>query len=111
MIPAAIAWESALSEPNAAFRGDSDRSGSPKEGIGEIPAREETATAIPGRYSDELLDGSVNAFLTLRVGMITKRYCGSLVVVNGTECRRAATVEAAKSLQGVVSETGPKIFR
>jgi hypothetical protein len=55
MIPAAIAWESALSEPNAAFRGDSDRSWSPKEGIGEIPAREETATAIPGRYSDELL--------------------------------------------------------
>src|SRR5947209_16769543 len=58
MIPAAIAWESALSEPNAAFRGDSDRSGSPKEGIGENPAREETATAIPGRYSDELLGRS-----------------------------------------------------
>src|SRR3954453_20842831 len=55
MIPAAIARESALSEPNAAFRGDSDRSWSPKEGIGEIAAGGEAETAIPGRYSDELL--------------------------------------------------------
>ena len=55
MIAAAIARESALSEPNAAFRGDADRSWSPKEGIGEIPARGEAETAIRGRYSDELL--------------------------------------------------------
>ena len=55
MIIRVIAWESALSDPNAASRGDPDRSWSPKEGIGEVPAREETATAIPGRYSDELL--------------------------------------------------------
>jgi hypothetical protein len=55
MIPAVIARESALRDPNAAFRGDPNRSWSPKEGLGEIPASEKAATLIPGRYSDELL--------------------------------------------------------
>jgi hypothetical protein len=75
------------------------------------------AVPVPGlqlvvsKIVDSLLNGTINAFLTLRVGMITKRYCRSLVVLNGMDCRRAAAIEAAEHLRGVVSETGPKIFQ
>jgi len=39
-----------------------------------------------------------NAFLTLRVGMITKEYCCCTVRVEKTGLQRAATVKAAKLL-------------
>ena len=44
---------------------------------------------------NSLLSGSANAFLTLRVGMIAKAYCGSLVVQPRTKVRRSATTESA----------------
>jgi len=72
LIPAAIARGSVLSDPNAAFRGDPGRSWSPKEGNREIPAGEETATAIPGRYSDELL---VATDPTVSAEFVISGYC------------------------------------
>lgn len=51
-----------------------------------------------------VLSGSANAFLTLRVGMITKRYCSALVVVPKSSIRRAATSEAAGLLGAIVAE-------
>jgi hypothetical protein len=51
-----------------------------------------------------VLDGSANAFLTLRVGMIAKRYCGALVVEPAGAVRRAATAEAAGYLGGIVAD-------
>jgi hypothetical protein len=58
-----------------------------------------------------VLDGSANAFLTLRVGMIAKRYCGALVLEPKASLRRAATCEAAGYLGAIVAEGSARITR
>ncbi len=73
------------------------------------------AGAIPGFQVasmilvSSVLSGSSNAFLTLRVGAITKRYCRSLVVPSRGEVRRYATLEAAKMLGTIVADGSKKI--
>jgi hypothetical protein len=56
-----------------------------------------------------VLSGSANAFLTLRVGMITKKYCDATVTPRRALLRRAATLEAARALSRVVSEGTAKL--
>jgi hypothetical protein len=58
---------------------------------------------------NSILSGSANAFLTLRVGMITKDYCGSLVAQPRSRVRRAATAEAARLLSGIVRDSGVRV--
>jgi hypothetical protein len=58
---------------------------------------------------NSLLSGSANAFLTLRVGMIAKAYCSSLVAQPRTRLRRSATAEAARMLSGIVKESGARV--
>jgi Domain of unknown function (DUF697) len=58
---------------------------------------------------NSLLSGSANAFLTLRVGIIAKDYCGSLVAEPRTQVRRAATAEAARLLSGIVKDSGTRV--
>jgi hypothetical protein len=58
-----------------------------------------------------VLDGSANAFLTLRVGMIAKRYCGALVVEPKADLRRAATAEAARYLGAIVADGTGRISK
>ena len=58
---------------------------------------------------NSLLSGSANAFLTLRVGIITKDYCGSLVAEPRSQVRRAATAEAARLLSGIVKDSGKRV--
>jgi hypothetical protein len=71
--------------------------------------------AIPGAQVlttimvNSLMSGSANAFLTLRVGIIAKDYCGSLVAEPRTQVRRAATGEAARLLSGIVRDSGKRV--
>ncbi len=71
--------------------------------------------AIPGLQVmtsivvNSLLSGSANAFLTLRVGMIAKGYCGSLVAQPRAKFRRSATSESARLLSGIVKESGARV--
>ncbi len=58
---------------------------------------------------NSLLSGSANAFLTLRVGIVTKDYCGALVAQPRTRARRSATTEAARLLSGIVKESGGRV--
>jgi hypothetical protein len=58
---------------------------------------------------NSLLSGSANAFLTLRVGIIAKDYCGSLVAQPRTQVRRDATAEAARLLSGIVKDCGKRV--
>lgn len=58
-----------------------------------------------------ILDGSANAFLTLRVGMIAKRHCGALVVEPKGSLRRAATAEAATHLGGIVADGSTRLTK
>jgi hypothetical protein len=71
------------------------------------------AGAIPGLQAtsailvNSMVAGAANAFLTLRVGVIAKRYCGALVVPEPRALRRAAATEAAGMLAGI-TRTGAK---
>jgi Domain of unknown function (DUF697) len=72
---------------------------------GAIPGFQ-VATSI---VVNSVLSGSANAFLTLRVGIIAKGYCGSLVARPRAQLRRAATAEAARLLSGIVKESGSRV--
>jgi hypothetical protein len=61
--------------------------------------------------ASSVLSGSANAFLTLRVGMITKEYCRCTTQVEKKGLRRAATVRAAKLLGSIVSDGTRKLTR
>lgn len=58
---------------------------------------------------NSVFTGAVNAFLTLRVGMIARRYCGSLVIAEKSTLRRTASAEAAKLLGSIVKQGTGKI--
>src|ERR1017187_1080142 len=72
-----------------------------------------TVAAIPGMHllASSVLSGSANAFLTLRVGMITKEYCRCPVRVEKTGLRRAATLKAVKLLGSIVREGTVKLSK
>ena len=60
---------------------------------------------------NSILTGAANAFLTLRVGIIARRWCGSLVIADRRMLRRAATAEAAKLLGSIVKNGTTRISR
>jgi hypothetical protein len=68
------------------------------------------AVAIPGvqlavsLLVNSVLTGTTNAFLTLRVGIIARRYCSSLVISEKRALRRTASAEAAKLLGSIVKQ-------
>ena len=55
------------------------------------------------------LDGTANAFLTLRVGIITSWYCAPLVRIEKKKARRQAAAQAAKLLGAIVVEGAQRI--
>lgn len=59
---------------------------------------------------DSLLEGSTNAFLTLRVGNITKKYCGCNTATSKKALRKAAFGEAASQLKGIVAKSSGLII-
>jgi len=61
--------------------------------------------------ASSVLTGSANAFLTLRVGMITKEYCRCTVKVEKRGLRRAATLQAAKLLGSIVRDGTSRMGR
>ncbi|HEY8417850.1 MAG TPA: DUF697 domain-containing protein [Limnochordales bacterium] len=68
--------------------------------IGMVPGLEAAAVVLV----QSLLSGSANAYATLRVGVIAKRYCGSLTMPAANALRRAAFAEAMKMIPSVVQE-------
>ena len=75
------------------------------------------ALSIPGLQAASSLvitsafTGAANAYLTLRVGIIARRYCGSLVVAEKKTLRRAASAEAAKLLGGIVKQGTTRVTK
>jgi hypothetical protein len=60
---------------------------------------------------NSVLTGTANAFLTLRVGIIARRYCGSLVLAEKRTLRRAASAEAARLLGSIVRQGTTKLSK
>jgi len=75
------------------------------------------AVTIPGiqlaasLLVNSVLTGTANAFLTLRVGIIARRYCGSLVITEKRTLRRTASAEAAKLLGSIVRQGTAKLSK
>jgi hypothetical protein len=75
------------------------------------------AVSIPGVQLaasilvNSVLTGAANAFLTLRVGIIARRYCGSLVIAEKRLLRRAASAEAATLLGSIVKQGTAKLSK
>jgi hypothetical protein len=75
------------------------------------------AVSIPGVQLaasilvNSVLTGAANAFLTLRVGIIARRYCGSLVIAEKRLLRRAASAEAATLLGSIVKQGTARLSR
>jgi hypothetical protein len=56
-----------------------------------------------------LLDGSANAFLTLRIGVLTRRYSGLRLAGDRGAMARSASLEAAGLLGGVVNRGAGRV--
>ncbi len=61
--------------------------------------------------TDSILEGSTNAFLTLRVGVVSQRYCGSWEIGNKKEIRKNSFVVASKMLKSLVLESSGKVVK
>ncbi|QCK14828.1 DUF697 domain-containing protein [Mangrovivirga cuniculi] len=61
--------------------------------------------------TDSLLEGSTNAFLTLRVGVVTKRYCGAVGALDKREIRRNSYLEASGMLKNLVYQSSSKVIK
>ncbi len=59
---------------------------------------------------DSLFEGSTNAFLTLRVGIIARQYCSCTGTWEKRLVRRNATVEAAKMLNKVAADGTTRVL-
>lgn len=71
------------------------------------PAFSTAATVV----TNSIIQGSANAFLTLRVGVITRMYCSSLTKQEKGQLRRAAAVQAASMLGKVLGESAYTVSR
>jgi hypothetical protein len=67
--------------------------------------------AIPGStlLVNSMVTGAANAFLSLRVGIIARRYCGALVKPEPRALRRAAVAEAAGMLVGITQDGAKRV--
>jgi Domain of unknown function (DUF697) len=69
------------------------------------------ASLVASVVTQSILDGAANAFLTLRIGVLCRRYCGALTARDRTGLRRYAAVTAAQMLGGVVSASAGVVTR
>lgn len=73
--------------------------------------------AVPGLQGvssllvNSLANGATNAFLTLRVGLITQRYCSSLVRPDRIETQQYATLSAISLVGEIVKENSQRIAK
>ena len=73
------------------------------------------AGSVPGLQAASVLlvnsvvTGTANAFLTLRVGIIAKRYCGALVLPERRALRRLAVSQAAQMLATIARDGAKRV--
>jgi hypothetical protein len=75
------------------------------------------ASLVPGIKSissivtQSILEGTANAFLTLRVGVVCRTYCASLVAFDRKMTRRYASVTAAGMLGSIVGASAARVAK
>lgn len=58
-----------------------------------------------------VMEGSINALLTLRCGFITKRYLGSLTIPDKKAVRRSSSLEAVSKIGAIITENSLHIIK
>ncbi len=71
-----------------------------------VPVLGPTATII----LDSLMEGTTNAFLSLRVGILSKNYCNQLTITTKREIRSSTLKEASKLLRKIAVESSGTII-
>lgn len=71
-----------------------------------VPVLGPTATIV----LDSLMEGTTNAFLSLRVGILSKKYCNQLTVTTKREIRSSTLKEASKMLRKIAVESSGTII-
>ena len=74
-------------------------------GLAGIPG----ISGVSAFFVKSLLTGSINGFLTLRTGIIARRYCSALTRIDKKSVRRYAFSEASVMVGGLVLSTSKKI--
>lgn len=69
------------------------------------------ASVVANLLVDSVLEGSANAFLTLRVGAMTRQYCGATTKLERRKIKRLATIEACRLLGQVVQQNAVSIVK
>jgi hypothetical protein len=71
------------------------------------------SSLIPGStiFINSLFSGTTNAFLMLRVGLITRNYCNNLVKRERSFIRRNAIAESVKLLSDITMEGGQRLSK
>lgn len=59
---------------------------------------------------DSMLEGTANAFLTLRVGVVARRYCGSMGPKTKKTIKKAAFAEASVLLKDIVVKSSGQVI-
>ncbi len=75
--------------------------------MGMIPG----ISVVASIATQAVLDGTANAYLTLRVGLICQLYCKSLTAFDQKRARRFASVTAAGMLAAIVSASAGKVLK
>ncbi|MBI5564687.1 MAG: DUF697 domain-containing protein, partial [Chloroflexi bacterium] len=76
--------------------------------VGAVPG---VGTVAVNILTNSLIEGTANAFLTLRIGSVTRQYCGALTKLEKRLVRRSATVAAAGLLGSIVRESASVVSK
>lgn len=76
-----------------------------------VPWVGQAADKLTDIVMDAVVEGTANAYLTLRVGIVCQSYCRSIMAVDRREVRRNASVAAASMLGSIVSASGASVIK
>jgi hypothetical protein len=68
-----------------------------------VPVVGQVADKVADLVINSMVEGTANAYLTLRVGIICRTYCRSMTAVDKRKARRNASIAAASMLGSIVS--------
>lgn len=78
---------------------------------------ESLASAIPGMVPvanlvvSSLMEGTVNAFLTMRVGLITQNYLGNAQALEKSSLRRATSTQALRHMGSIIKSNSSIVLK
>jgi hypothetical protein len=76
-----------------------------------VPWIGQVADKVTDIVIDAVVEGTANAYLTLRVGIICRSYCRSTTAVDSREIRRNASIAAASMLGSIVSGLAGRVVK